>query len=184
MRIGITGSLASGKSSVVKILSKKKNIVFSADKIVKKIYSSKKFKQNVSKKFKLRSDKIKEEIKNKLLNGKISLKDLGKIIHPIVRKEMINFSNKNKNKNVIFFEIPLLIESKLTKYFDAVILVVAPKKIRLNRYIKNGGNKKMFNFLDKNQMSQRKKVKYCDYIIVNNHSKTVLKNRIAAIIKD
>ena len=43
MRIGITGSLASGKSSVVKILSKKKNIVFSADKIVKKIYSSKKF---------------------------------------------------------------------------------------------------------------------------------------------
>ncbi len=94
MRIGITGSLSSGKSSVAKILSNKKNIVFSADKVVKKFYKSKKFKKIISKKFKIKSNNIKQEIKKRLLSKKISLKELGKIIHPAVRKEMKSFFKK------------------------------------------------------------------------------------------
>ena len=184
MRIGITGSLSSGKSSVAKILSNKKDIVFSADKVVKKLYTSKKFKKMISKKFKLKTNNIKQEIKKKLLSKKISLKELGKIIHPAVRREMIAFSKKKQNKNVILFEIPLLIESKLMKFFDATVLVIAPKKLRIKRYLKNGGDRRMFNLLDKNQMPQRKKLNYCDYLIVNNNSKNVLKKRITDIIRD
>ena len=97
---------------------------------------------------------------------------------------MIAFSKKKQNKNVILFEIPLLIESKLMKFFDATILVIAPKKIRIKRYLKNGGDRRMFNLLDKNQMPQRKKLNYCDYLIVNNNSKNVLKKRITDIIRD
>ena len=183
MRIGITGSLSSGKSLVAKILSNKKDIVFSADKVVKKLYTSKKFKKIISKKFKLKTNNIKQEIKKKLLNKKISLKALGKIIHPAVRREMIAFSKKKQNKNVILFEIPLLIESKLMKFFDFIILVLAPRKVRLKRYLKNGGKKKMFYLLDKNQISARKKIKYCDYLIVNNKSKNILKKKVNDIIK-
>ncbi len=184
MKIGITGSLSSGKSSVAKILANKKNILFSADKVVQKIYSSKKFNMMIKKKFNLETNNIKNEIKNKLIKKEISLKELGRLIHPAVRKEMIFFSKKNKNKKILFFEIPLLIESKLTKFFDTIILVVAPKKIRLKRYIKNGGEKKMFNLLDKNQIPQTKKKHYSDYLIVNNDTKKTLKKRINAIIKD
>ena len=97
---------------------------------------------------------------------------------------MIAFSKKKQNKNVIIFEIPLLIESKLMKFFDAIILVIAPKKLRIKRYLKNGGDRSMFNLLDKNQMPQKKKLYYCDYLIVNNGSKKVLKKRINDIIKD
>ena len=43
-------------------------------------------------------------------------------------------------------------------FFDYIILVVAPKKNRLKRYIKNGGKKKMFYLLDKNQLSAKKKL--------------------------
>lgn len=70
------------------------------------------------------------------------------------------------------------------KFFDAVILVIAPKKLRIKRYLKNGGDRSMFNLLDKNQIPQRKKLNYCDYLIVNNSSKKVLKKRITDIIKD
>ena len=97
---------------------------------------------------------------------------------------MIAFSKKKQNKNVILFEIPLLIESKLMKFFDATVLVIAPKKLRIKRYLKNGGDRRMFNLLDKNQMPQRKKLNYCDYLIVNNNSKNVLKKRITDIIRD
>ena len=67
-------------------------------------------------------------------------------------------------------------------FFDYIILVVAPKKNRLKRYIKNGGKKKMFYFLDKNQLSAKKKIKYCDYLIVNNKSKNYLKKKVNDII--
>ena len=70
------------------------------------------------------------------------------------------------------------------KFFDAIILVIAPKKLRIKRYLKNGGDRSMFNLLDKNQMPQKKKLYYCDYLIVNNGSKKVLKKRITDIIKD
>ena len=183
MKIGITGSLSSGKSSVAKILSKNKRLLFSADQVVKDLYSNNQFKKKIKRKFNIKEKNVKNQIIIKLLHKEISLKELGKIIHPFVRKKMKNFYIKNKKKQIIFFEIPLLIESKLMKFFDYIILVVSPKKIRLKRYIKNGGDKKMFYLLDKNQMSAKEKIKFCDYLIVNNKSKNILKKRISGIIK-
>ncbi len=184
MKIGITGSLSSGKSSVAKILSKNKNLLFSADKVVKDLYSNIQFKKKIQKKFGTKQKNIKDEIKTKLLKKEISIKELGAIIHPFVRKKMRDFYKKNKRKEIIFFEIPLLIESKLMKFFDYIILVIAPKKIRVKRYIKNGGEKNMFHLLDKNQISSKKKIKYCDYLIVNNKTKSVLKKKVNDIIKN
>ena len=183
MKIGITGSLSSGKSSVAKIMSKNKSLLFSADKLVKDLYSNSLFKKKIKKKFKIKSKNIKNEIKTKLLRNEIYLSELGAIIHPFVRKKMKEFYEKNRNKEIIFFEIPLLIESKLMKFFDCIILVAASKKDRLKRYLKNGGNKNMFNLLDKNQLSIKKKIKYCDYLIVNNKTKNILKKKVNDIIK-
>ena len=182
MKIGITGSLSSGKTSVAKILSKNKKILFSADKIVGNLYSDNKFKKKIKKKLNEKKNNIKDEIKLKLLKKEISLKELGSIIHPFVRKKMREFYRINKKKKIIFFEIPLLIESKLTKFFDFIILVVAPKKKRLERYLKSGGKKEMFHLLDKNQLPARKKVKHCDFLIVNNKSKNILKKKVHDII--
>ncbi len=182
MKIGITGSLSSGKSSVAKILSKNKSLFFSADKVVKNLYLNSSFKKKIRTKFRLQNKNIKKQIKLKLINREISLKDLASITHPIVRKKMREFYKKNKTKEIIFFEIPLLIESKLMSYFDFIILVVAPRKSRLKRYLKNGGSKKMFNLLDKNQIAAKKKIKYCDYLIVNNKSKMILKKKVNDIV--
>ena len=59
MRIGITGSLSSGKSSVAKILSKKNDLLFSADKIVNNLYSDNQFKKKVKKNLKLKKKILK-----------------------------------------------------------------------------------------------------------------------------
>ena len=184
MKVGITGSLSSGKSSVAKILSQNNDLLFSADSVVKKLYSNNQFKKGLKKKFKIKSKNIKAEIKTKLLKKEISLKNLGKFIHPFVREKMRQFYKKNKNKKILFFEIPLLIESKLMNFFDFIILVIAPKKIRLNRYLKNGGKKNMFYLLDKNQMPANKKIKFCNYLIVNNKSKNILKKQVNDIINN
>ena len=51
IKIGITGSLASGKTTASRILSKSRGPLFSADKVVKKLYEKKSFRYLISKKF-------------------------------------------------------------------------------------------------------------------------------------
>jgi len=181
-RIGITGSLASGKSTAVKILGKK-GPVFSADNVVKKLYSQRRFKKYISKKLKIaNSSNLKSLIKKKIFKDKSFFKKLEKIIHPLVRKEMVNFTKKHKNKKFIFFEIPLLIESRLMKKFDTIFFIKAKRSLRLKRFKKKGGDKALFNILNRKQFSDKKKAKYCDYIVVNEKNLNILKKNLLDIL--
>ena len=89
---------------------------------------------------------------------------------------------KNKNKKFLFFEIPLLIESNLTKYFDYIIFIKSKNNLRLKRYILKGGSIELFSLLNKHQFKDAKKMKLCDHIVVNNKSLAVLKNKLLNII--
>ena len=95
IKIGVTGSIASGKTTVAKMLSGRKYPLFDADKTVSKIYKKNIFKNIVYRKFKLKNKKdIKNKLKKILSTDKKSLKYLEKIIHPLVRRELRNFSKK------------------------------------------------------------------------------------------
>ena len=103
IKIGITGSLASGKSTASKILSSKRGPLFSADMAVKELYKSKAFKSLISKKFGIKNNsQIKNSLKKLVISDKLNLKKLEKIIHPLVRKKMKEFTIKNKKKKIAF----------------------------------------------------------------------------------
>ena len=130
IKIGITGSIASGKSTASKILSQKRGPLFSADQAVKKLYRSFNFKKLLITKFNInKKSNLKFTIKRKILQKKSNIKKLEKILHPLVRKEMKKFTYNNKNKKLLFYEIPLLIENNLMKFFDLIIFIKAKKKL-------------------------------------------------------
>ena len=182
-RIGITGSLASGKSTASKIL-RKKGPFFNADSEVKKLYSQSKFRNYISKKLNIQNrSNLKSFIKKKILKDKFFFKKLEKIIHPLIRKEMINFARKHKNKKFIFFEIPLLIESSLMKNFDIIFFIKAKRGLRLKRFKKKGGNNFFFNLLDRKQLSEKQKAKHCDHVVVNEKNLDILKKKLLDILK-
>ena len=181
IKIGITGSLASGKTTASKILSKSRGPLFSADKVVKKLYEKKSFRSLISKKFGVENNsQIKKLIKKLIFKKKSNLKKLEKIVHPLVRKKMKNFVTKNKK--ILFFEIPLLIESKLMKFFSVIIFIKSKKNLRLKRFEASGGNKKLFNLLNQKQMSDQKKIKFCDHVVVNEKNLNILKKRLSSIM--
>ena len=183
IKIGITGSLASGKSTVAKIISSGKYPLYNADRAVQKIYQTNNFQAKVFKKFKIKSKKnIKNKIKKIISSDKKYLNDLEKIIHPLVRKKIINFKKKNRGKKFLIFEIPLLIESKQMQSYDKIIFVNSRKDLRLKRYLKRGNNKRFFNILNNRKLSQKKKIKYCDHVINNNGSLKLLKRNIRNIM--
>jgi dephospho-CoA kinase len=179
--IGITGSIASGKSTVARLIAKRKYPLFSADKIVLNLYKKKKFTNLLIKKFKLKNKKkIKNQIKLIIKKNKEKLKILENIIHPLVRREMNVFLRKKKK--FLILEIPLLIESKLNRYFDNIIFVDTEKKLRLKRYLRRNNDRKIFEALNKRQISSIIKKKSCDLIINNNYSLAILKKNVKKII--
>ena len=105
---------------------------------------------------------------------------IGNIV--LFSKRRINNLNdiltKNKNKKMVIFEIPLLIESKLMKNYDKIIFVNARKNLRKRRFAKKKKNIRIFNYLDKRQLSPVKKIKFCDYVINNNSSLNILKKNV------
>ena len=81
-KIGVTGSLASGKTTASKFLSNNKGPLFSADKIVKKLYT-KKTSKNISKQFGIKNNSnIRFFLRKKILTNINYIKKLEKIIHP------------------------------------------------------------------------------------------------------
>ena len=70
IKVGITGSLASGKTTASNILSYRRGPLFSADKVVREHYQNKVFKNILAKKFNLKNkNKIKIDLKKKDFKG-------------------------------------------------------------------------------------------------------------------
>ena len=97
-KIGVTGSLASGKTTASKFLSNNKGPLFSADKIVKKLYTKKTSKKIFQNNLVLKIIQILDFFKKKILTNINYIKKLEKIIHPLVRKEMLKFIKKIRKK--------------------------------------------------------------------------------------
>tara|TARA_Y100000591_G_C21659296_1_gene606952 strand:- start:273 stop:839 length:567 start_codon:yes stop_codon:yes gene_type:complete len=184
IKVGITGSIASGKTTASKILSLSRGPLFSADNVVQKLYRNKNFKKIIYKKFSLKkSSSIKKSLRKKIQKDQSNIQKLERIIHPLVRKEMQKFIKKNIKRKFIFLEIPLLIESRLMNIFDIIIYIKAKKSIRLKRFKSKGGKKSFFNILNFKQLSDSKKVKYCDHVIVNEKNIKILKKNLSDILK-
>ena len=182
IKIGITGSIASGKTTASQILSYKRGPLFSADAVVNSLYKKISLQKLIKRKFNIKQHNLKKTLKEIILRDNKQVKILEKIIHPFVRKEMKKFSINNQRKKMVFYEIPLLIESNLMKHFDIIIFIKAKKKIRLNRFLDKGGEKKMFNLLNKRQFSDIKKTKFSDHIVVNEKNLNILKKNLSGII--
>ena len=99
-KIGITGSLASGKTTASKFLSSNRRPLFSADKEVKDLYKNANFRRNLSKKFKIKDkSNIKNILIDKILHDNSNLQKLEKLVHPLVRKKIEDLLRKTRKKD-------------------------------------------------------------------------------------
>ena len=181
IKIGITGSLASGKTTASKILKHERGPLFSADMAVKELYENNNFKKLLSKNLILRIIDRLKKFKKIILKDK-KIKELEKIIHPLVRVKMKKFTKKHKNKKLLY-EIPLLIESKLMKYFNLIIFIKANKSLRLKRFKSKKGDKELFDLLNRKQLNDNKKIKFSNYVVVNEKNLKMLKKNLLGIIQ-
>lgn len=165
IRIGILGDIGSGKSYVANSFGYP---VFSADKIVAKLYRGN---RKIYKKLKrffpkhIHSFPInKQEITKIILSKKNNLRKIVKIVHPEVRKEMKIFIRRYKKRKFIIMDIPLLLENKINKKKDVLIFINSKKDHILKKLKKRKNfNKKLLDKFKNLQLPldyKKKKIKF------------------------
>jgi len=177
LKIGITGNIAAGKSTVEELLIEKGFKVLDADDLAHDLLREKSVKAKIVDAF-AGYDILEEGELSRPKLGKIIFtnKDdrqlLESILHPLIKEEIRQFfSASEKREEVVFVSVPMLFEAKFEDVFDKIILVYADDEIRIQRLIaRNDLNEEMAqNRLDI-QMSQDKKKPLSAYIIFNNES--------------
>jgi len=180
IKIGIIGDIGSGKSFIANQFGYP---VFNADKEVKKIYkNSRKCFIKLKKKLPkfIKSYPIKKKyLKKAVLENKNNLKKIEKIVHPEVQKSMKKFIKTNKNKKILVFDIPLLMENKIYKK-NYILVYVDAKKKDINKKLRKRKiyDQKIIKKLRKLQLPLEIKKKKSDYLIKNDFKRLNLKKSV------
>ena len=182
IRIAILGDIGSGKSYVAKQFGYP---VFNADTEVAKLYrKSRKCYRKLKKALPnyITSFPVKKvELSKAIIDNRINLKKIVKIIHPEVRSRMGNFFKKNKSKKFVILDIPLLIENKLNKKNDILVFVDAKKK-EINKRLKKRPNNTI-KILKKFQLPVELKRNKADFIIKNNFKNNSIKKNVKMLLR-
>ena len=185
IKIGLIGSIGSGKSFVAKQFGFP---IFNADNEISKIYKKDK---NCFKKLKkiipkyVKSFPIKKsELTKAILENKKNLKKITKIVHPLIKNKMKVFLKKNKRKKMVILDIPLLMENKINNKNFYLIFVDAKKKEIMKRLNKRPNfNYKLFKKFEKLQLPIEIKKKNSNFLIKNNFRKMGIKKSVKLIKK-
>ncbi|MBC7088405.1 MAG: dephospho-CoA kinase [Tissierellales bacterium] len=195
--IGITGGIATGKSTVVKILKSMNFIVIEADEISKEVVKKgkpgltkivEKFGENIL----LEDGELnRKKLGEIIFNNEDKRKELNEIMHPIIIKEILDRLKSYIFKyDIIFIDMPLLFETKellsdMGLYFDEIWLVYCDEDVQLNRLMKRENIEFDYALKKiKSQLDSNYKKKYSDKIIYNNGSLEELEKTVIDMVKE
>jgi dephospho-CoA kinase len=188
--IGLTGGLGTGKSTVAQILKSEGLPVLDADEIAKSVVRAgtpglKSVIDHFGTEFLNSSGELDRQKMAQLVFSKPdTLLKLEAIIHPLVQAEVLRIRKDEEKKGMpmAFYDVPLLYEKNI-KGFDAVVVVVAPPDVQMERLKKrnNWSEAEISNRL-KNQLALDKKAAQADYVIVNDGSMEHLKKQVKDLL--
>lgn len=190
MIIGLTGGIASGKSTVVEMIKEAGYKVIDADQLVHDLQAQ------GGHLYLALLDWLGEEIL--LPNGELNRPKLGQLIFSneemrhqsaeiqgtIIREELVAQRDRLvKEEDIFFMDIPLLIENGYQDWFDQIWLVAVSPEVQRQRLMKrNRLSPEEANLRISSQMSLEEKVPYASLIIDNNGSLDDLKEQVKSAI--
>lgn len=172
--IGITGGIATGKSTITKRLKDLGYKIIDCDEIAHQVAD----KLEVIKKVRVTfgdhaivNGKLNRKVLGEIIfNNPIFQEKLNDIIHPLVIKE-VKRQLKLINEDIVFVDVPLLYEAKMESLMDKVIVVYIPEEIQLQRLIKRDQIDDSYAYKKiRSQMPISIKAKLADYLINNENN--------------
>ena len=173
--LGLTGSIAMGKTTVSNMFRDIGVPVWCADNAVNELYQKNGAATKIiSKEY---PDVVTENgvDKNKLRDlihfDNCILKNIEAIVHPLLQNSKSNFLKTNKHFPLVIYDIPLLFEKELEKDFDAVLVVTASNITQRNRVLaRKNITVKDFQLIKRNQLGEKDKREKADFLINTDKS--------------
>jgi dephospho-CoA kinase len=185
--VGITGGIGSGKTFVCQVLETMGYPVFYSDKEAKKIIVSNKIvKKSIidlfGKEAYTDSGKINTSFLSKqIFNDKTLLNKMNGIVHPAVRLAFKEWATGQKSK-IVFNEAAIIFETGIYKNYKHVVLVTAPKDLKIKRITKRDQStiEQIENRM-KNQWTDQKKAEFTN-LTINNDEQSMLIPQIVDVL--
>ncbi|MBL7703450.1 MAG: dephospho-CoA kinase [Ferruginibacter sp.] len=184
LKIGITGGIGSGKSTVAKVFEVLGIPVYNADTAAKKLMN-----ENAELKEKIKQHFGNDVYKNEKLDNKYlaqivfsseeELDILNSIVHPVTINDANEWMQKQSTPYTIK-EAALLFESGAAELLDYVIGVTAPASLRIQRVMHrdNSSREEVMARMNK-QMDEDIKMKLCNFIITNDEQQLLIPQVLA-----
>ena len=179
IKIGLTGGIGSGKTTVAKIFESLHIPVYYADDAAKKLMNTnEQLKASIIQHFGKESyqngELDRKYLAGIVFNDKEKLALLNSLTHPITIKDAEDWMNKQTTPYVIK-EAAILFESGAAEKLDYIIGVYAPQHIRVKR-VMDRDNLPVEEVMKRitRQIDEEMKMKLCDFIITNNEEQLVI----------
>ena len=187
IKVGLTGSIGMGKSTVADMFKNFGYPVFDADKAVHDLYEKGGAGIDIIKSFYpaavVNSAVDREILRSYIAENPDKIRELETFIHPLVKKLRDDFLKTNQNKELLVFDIPLLFETGLNKNMDITVVVSAPYHVQHKRVMsREGMTEKIFSGLLAKQISNDEKKTMADIIIKTDESLNITKSKVKEFI--
>ena len=189
MKVGLTGGIGSGKSTVAKILLELGFPVYNSDKRAKWLMNNDSILKNKITSIFGENSYINgvlntNFISNIVFSNSKKIVHLNSLVHPFVSKDFDKWLKLNISHNIIFKEAAILIESGAYLKMNKIILVESRNDLKIERILKRDSTD--YNSIKKrmdSQSSDTKNKKYVDYIIENNENLESLNIKVDLVIQ-
>ena len=179
-KVGITGGIGSGKSTIVRFFELKGIPVFIADTEANILVNTsgkirKKLTSLLGNDIYLSDQTLdRKKLAEYIFNNPDLMERVNSIVHPEVRKHFEKWVKKQTSPYVIY-EAAILFETGYYKSVDYTILVTAPEEMRIARVMKRDNiSREKVEKRIVNQWADEEKAKLADYIIKNDNSELLL----------
>jgi dephospho-CoA kinase len=185
LKIGITGGIGTGKSTICEIFALLGIPVYNADKAAKRLMATNEGlkKQLIasfgSLAFTSTGDLDTTYIANKVFNDDKALKQLNALVHPAVLADFEQWSSQ-QHAPYVLKEAALLIESGSYKQCDYTILVESPLALRIQRLLsRDNSSEAQIRARIANQLSEEEKAKVANYLLLNDEKHLLIPQILA-----
>ncbi|HLO92610.1 MAG TPA: dephospho-CoA kinase [Lentimicrobium sp.] len=174
LKIGLTGSIGSGKSTIARVFSMLGVPVYLTDLEAKKILDLPEISTIVTDRFgndllDLNGILDRKKLASKVFNDHEALQWLNSLIHPRVRKHFLEWVDSHTAFPYIIQESAIMLETGFSSYFHKIVVVTCPLEERIKRVIgrDNMTQEQIIERME-NQWSEELKIKKADFLIVND----------------
>ena len=186
-KIGITGSIGTGKTTIANIFALFNIPIFDADREIKKILSKKEIKQKLRNIWPLviKKDHVdKLKLREIIFSNNNEKKKLEKLLYPYLNIERKKFETINHKENILVYDVPLIYETKTEKNYDIILLAHCSRKLQRERVlIRDKISSALFEKILTSQLSFEDKIKFKPRVIDTNSKLFILFKVCLLLIK-